>query len=94
MPLPTAPLATGEVTIGGTVVTFRSLSRAQALKLNDFRADPDAAEVFILVSGTGCSEEEAQAFRESNDTDTAGLLIDGILIASGLAGKDGADPKA
>jgi hypothetical protein len=92
MPLPIAPLATGEVTIAGSVVTFHSLSRAQALQLNDYRGREDEAEVFILVAGTGCSEAEAIAFREGNDTDTAGLLIDGILIVSGLAEAD--DPKA
>lgn len=92
MGLPTTPRATSQVTIGGTVVTFHSLSRAEALVLNEFKGRPDEAEVYILTKGTGCSEGEAQAFREGNDTDTAGQLIDGILILSGLAEK--ADPKA
>ena len=92
MTLPIAPLPTGEVTIAGTVVAFRSMSRAEALQLNGYKGREDEAEVFILMSGTGCSEAEAEAFREGNDTATAGLLIDGILVLSGLAERD--DPKA
>lgn len=90
MGLPVVPLGTGSVDIGGTTVEYHALSRAQALQLNGYRGREDEAEVFILMAGTGCTEDEAKAFREGNDTDTAGLLIDGILILSGLA--DG--PKA
>lgn len=89
--LPIAPLPTGEVIIAGQVVTYRSLSRAEALQLNGFRGREDEAEIFILMHGTGCIEAEAIAFREGSDTDTAGLLIDGILILSGLAKKDDED---
>jgi hypothetical protein len=85
MALPVSPLATATVEIAGETVEYRSLSRAQALALNGYRGREDEAEVFILECGTGCTTEEAKEFRESNDTDTAGRLIDGILILSGLA---------
>ena len=90
MALPIVPLATGTVTIGDTEVAYRALSRADALKLNAYRGREDEAEVVILMGGTGCTEAEAQAFREGNDTATAGLLVDAILVISGLT--DG--PKA
>jgi hypothetical protein len=88
MPLPVKPLGTATVEIAGEVVEYRSMSRAQALKLNALKGREDEAEVLILMSGTGCTEDEAKAFREGNDTDTAGLLIDGILVLSGLATED------
>ena len=91
MALPIAPLPTGEVVINGETVVYHSMTRSQALKLNGFKGAEDAAELFILQCGTGCTEEDAKAFRDGNDTATAGRLIDGILILSGLAD---ADPKA
>jgi len=90
MALPVVPLGRGTVEIGGETVEFRSLSRSQALQLNSFKGREDEAEVFILMGGTGCSEDEARAFRDGNDTETAGILIDAILILSGLAN----NPKA
>lgn len=92
MPLPIKELATATVTIDGTEVEYRALSREEALRLNGFAGGrEDEAEVFIIVCGTGVSEEEAREFRSKNDTLTAGLLIDGILILSGLANADGTD---
>lgn len=82
--LPTKPLPEDSIEIAGERVVFKSLSRAAALKLHTFAGAPDEAEVFILCQGTGCTEEEARAFRDGNDTETAGALIDGILILSGL----------
>lgn len=87
MPLPIKPLATDSLLIDGQAVEYRSMSRAQALALASYKGREDEAEVFILMSGTGCSQDEAKAFREGNDTETAGLLIDAILILSGLAKK-------
>lgn len=55
--------------------------------MNTFVGREDEAEVFLLVCGTGCTEAEAQAFREGNDTETAGLLIDAIIVLSGLTKK-------
>jgi hypothetical protein len=85
MPLPIQTLATDSVTIAGIEVEYRAMSREEVLRLQKFEGDPDGAEVFALVCGTGCSEAEAQEFRTQNDAITAGLLIDGILILSGLA---------
>jgi hypothetical protein len=93
MALPIKPLATDSVEIAGELVEFRAMSRSEALRMNAFRGREDEAEVFVLVCGTGCTEAEAEAFRSGNDTDTAGLLIDGILVLSGLATSDD-DPKA
>lgn len=97
MALPVKALPTDTLAIAGVSVQYRSLSRAQALKLNEYQGREDEAEVYILTCGTGCTEDEAVAFRESNDTATAGLLIDSILILSGLAKADkesDADPNA
>lgn len=88
MGLPIKALARDTVTIDGQSVEYHSLSRAQALQLPTYKGREDEGEVFILVSGTDCTEAEAQAFREGNDTETAGLLINGILTLSGLAKKD------
>lgn len=86
MPLPITTLATSTVTIGGEDIPIRSMSRRETLLLGEFDGgDKNAAEVFILQCGTGCSEEEATAFRDGNDARTAGLLIDGIAYLSGLA---------
>jgi hypothetical protein len=90
MPLPIVPLASGTVTIGGVAVPYHSLSRAQALQLNGYKGREDDAEILILAGGTGCTDDEARAFREGNDTATAGLLIDAILEISGLTNS----PKA
>ena len=87
MSLPIKGLATEMLEVGGQPVEYRSMSRAQALTLASYKGREDEAEIFILMSGTGCSQDEAKAFREGNDTETAGLLIDGILILSGLAKK-------
>lgn len=88
MALPVKQLARDSVTIAGEVVEFRAMSRSEALKMNAYKGREDEAEVFVITCGTGCTEAEAQAFRDQNDTETAGLLIDGILVLSGLAEKD------
>jgi hypothetical protein len=88
--LPVIPLPSSVVEVNGAPVPFRSLSRSEALALQDFRGREDEAEVYILVAATGCTEEEAQAFREGTMTMEAGKLIDAILVLSGLA--EGTDP--
>lgn len=85
--LPIKPLPTDSIVINGETVQYRSLSRSEALKMNGFLGREDEAEVFVLVHGTGCTEDEAKAFRDSNDTETAGLLIDAIIVLSGLSKK-------
>lgn len=87
MSLPIKPLAWDSVEIAGEKVRYRSLSRAEALRMGTFAGREDEAEVFILTCGTGCTEDEARAFRDGNDTETAGLLVDGIIILSGLTRK-------
>ncbi len=93
MPLPINPLPTSSVEVGGTAVAIRSLSRSEALRMNAFLGREDEAEVFLLVCGTGCTDDEAKAFRDGNDTDTAGLLIDAIIVLSGLSRKRGPDGR-
>jgi hypothetical protein len=90
LPIPTLP--TGSVDVDGVAVPIHSLSRSQALKLGTFRGHEDEAEVFILMSGASVSDDEARAWRESVDTETGGLLIDAILVLSGLA-KAGTAPN-
>lgn len=91
--LPAPSLASGTVIIGGVPVDYRGLSRSEALRLTGFVDDPGAAEVYLLTCGVGWSEAEAQQFRDEQNTADAGLLIDGILIASGLANGPDADPQ-
>ena len=86
MSLPVVPLGRGTVIIGDEVIEYRALSRSEALRLNTYRGREDEAEVYIIQCGTGCTEDEAKAFRDGNDAPTAGLLIDGIIEISGLMG--------
>ena len=91
MTLPTGHLATSSVEVNGQVVEYRSLSRKEVLKCAaDYKDNVDGAENFLLMCGTGCTEEEAIAFRENTDPNEAGKLIDGIIYLSGLV----IDPKA
>lgn len=98
--LPTIPLPRQTVDVGGTPVEFRSLSRAEALKVtSEYKHDggADEAEIFVLSRGTGVTEAEAKRWRDETDPIEAGKVIDGILILSGIAelGPDGeAHPKA
>jgi len=95
MGLPVGQLAKGSVNVNGQVVEYRSLSRKEVLKCGTaYKDDIDGAENFILVCGTGCTEEEAIAFRENTDPTEAGKLIDGIIYLSGLATpENGHGPK-
>jgi hypothetical protein len=68
------------------------MSRAQVLKMQTFKGQEDEAEVWILTCGADVTEDEARAWRESVDVETAGLLIDGIIMLSGLA-KAGTTPN-
>jgi hypothetical protein len=90
MALPKVALPTSSVEIGGETVEYRSLSRSEVLKIQAFAGREDEAEDFIVACGTGVSIEEAHEWRESIDAMTAGPLIDGIILLSGLVD---ADPK-
>ncbi|MEN2251242.1 hypothetical protein, partial [Enterococcus faecium] len=72
MSLPVSPLATGSVDINGTPVPLRSLSRAEAIKLQTFRGRADEAEPFILSCATGVTVEEATAWLASVNLETGG----------------------
>lgn len=94
--LPVVPLPTRTVEVGGVDVTFRALSRSEALKVTtEFRDDPDGAEIYILALGVGVTEAEAKAWREVTDVEEAGKVIDGIVYLSGLADpkEDGPSPQ-
>ena len=87
MALPKVELPRSSVEVGGQKVEFRSLSRKEAIKLQDYQDDADGAEVHILMCGTGCTEAEANEFRESANLTDADVLIKAILVLSGLAPK-------
>lgn len=95
MALPVVALPKATVDVDGTPVEVRSLSRSEALKLNtQFSTETvDDAEIFVIVCGTGVSEEEAREWREQTDPTTAGLVIDKIIELSGIT-PDGSDPKS
>jgi hypothetical protein len=78
--------------VNGTEVRFRSLSRAEALQLQDYRGREDEAELLILQWATGATPEEAHEFQSGTANAEVGKLTDAILIFSGLA--EGTDPKA
>ena len=84
MPLPLSPLAKGSVDIAGEAVAFRSMSRAEALRLRDYEGQTGEAEAFIVSAGTGVSVEEARMWFEGVDSPTGATLIDAILVLSGL----------
>jgi hypothetical protein len=95
--LPTIPLPTREIVVGGGTVKITSLTRADALYVKSHFDDgtADAAEAFIVAKGVGVTEEEAAAWIASTPVKDAGLVIDGIIYLSGLAepGDGRADPK-
>lgn len=93
--LPIKPLPRDTVTIEGTAVEVRGLSRSEALRLHiEYgEARADEAEDFILSCGAGVTMQEAHDWRNATDADTAGLLVDRIVGLSGMT-EDGKDPKA
>ena len=93
MPLPLTPMPTGSVTIAGTKVPIRSLSRGERLELATFAEDYRAAEVFVVSAGTDTPLEEAKAWLYRTSPEDAEALIAGITELSGLAGDDEADPQ-
>ena|SRR3990167_3966238 len=94
MQLPIRPLPRDSVVVNGQSVEFRSLSRAEAMKVTtgftgDREAggppDPDGAEIFVLMCGTDSTADEVAAFRQGSDMVEGGKLVDAILVLSGLA---------
>lgn len=85
MALPVKPLAKDTVDLDGDKVGIRSLSRAEAIKLaTEYQHNADAAEIFMLVAGTGQSEEEVTNWRNATDAKTVGKVVDAIAALSGL----------
>jgi hypothetical protein len=95
MALPVVQLPNDSLEIGGERVEYRSLSRSEALKVHSYVGNEDEAENFILSCGVGCTVDEARAWRASTDLKTAGLLVDSILVLSGMTkpDKDGKVPN-
>lgn len=86
--LPIKPLPTGSVTIEGTDIPIRALSRSEVIRLQSFEGNEDGAEPFVIAAGTGCTEEEARAFLASTDLVTGGDLLVAIFRLTGLAAAD------
>ena len=93
MPLPLTPMPTGSVTIAGTAVPIRSLSRGERLELATFEDDYRGAEVFIVAAGTDTPLEDAKTWLYQTSPEDADALIAGITELSGLATAGEADPQ-
>lgn len=89
--LPQIALPTGEVEIDGHSISFRSLSRSEALRLGEYVGREDEAEDFLVSCGIDISIEEAHEWRQRTDPITGGLLVNAIIELSGLS--DNAVPK-
>lgn len=88
MALPTpSPLAVGSFPIGEGTLTYRSLSRAQALQLRAFR-DEVAAERFLISRAAEVSEDDADALLAALDPQTGEDLMKSIMVLSGLRRPD------
>lgn len=98
MTLPSKPLPTGSVSIAGTDVPIRALSRSEVVQLRRFTDNEDEAEPFIVARGAGVSSEEAAEWLASIDVETGGALIEAILDLTRLldpqAGSTGEGPSA
>jgi hypothetical protein len=92
MTLPASPIPTGVVTVNGTDVPVRGLSRTEALHMSELEG-VQAAEVYVLSTGAGVTPEEAERWLGEVTNDVADLLTDKILRLSGLLGRDGKDPQ-
>lgn len=86
--LPRPALPTAQLEIDGVLVDYRSLSRAQALALNDYQGRPNDGEDWIVACGLEISVEEAHAWRDAVTTKVAGELLEAIIEISGLSVAD------
>lgn len=84
MSLPDRSLKTDIVVVGDDKVQIRSLSRSEAIRIQGFAGDLDAAENFILACGADVTEDEARAWRANVSAEDGGVVIDAICELSGL----------
>ena len=84
MTLPAVALPTGTVEVAGVAVAVRGLSRSEAIQLSTLGSDLEAAENFLLATGTGVTAEEAKAWRDSTPPEVVGPVVDRIVELSGL----------
>jgi hypothetical protein len=82
--IPLGTLATGTLTINGTDVTYRSLSRRETITLSQMKDDQNAAEVFMVSKSFSISDEEAIAFLDSVDAPEADKILNAIAVLSGI----------
>ena len=96
MTLPTVRLRTGSVTIAGTDVPIRALSRLEVLRVAEM--DNVEAEPYILSCAAGVPLEEATTWLQSVDADTGNIVGQAILRLSATmdppAGSTGEGPTA
>ncbi len=85
MGLPSIPLPTATVKVGGQDVGFHALSRAQATSLARFQDNPSAAEPFILACALDIDEAEAQAWLDGTPFAEATVLMEAIILLTGLS---------
>lgn len=85
MKLPVIPLESDTITLGGTVIECRSLSREQVTRLASFGSDTDAAESYMIACGTGVTVDEAAEWRKQVSAPTVATLLAAISRVSGLS---------
>lgn len=81
--LPSVPLETGTAMVGGVEVKIRSLSRAETLHMREIAGTGDS-EAYVIARSTGCPDDEAAAWLDATDNDTAKALVEAILAMSGF----------
>lgn len=84
MGLPVKPLPTDRIEINGQLVTFRSLSRAEARQLAPIKDDAALAEPQLLAWAFDVTLAEAEAWIESTPTPDANRVFNAVLVFSGL----------
>lgn len=84
MALPPVTIPRATVKVGDDEVLVRGLSRAEAVHLQSFGSDLDAAENYVLCCGAGVSLEEAAAWRAASPAAVVGEVVDRIVDLSGL----------
>lgn len=105
MTLPTKPMPTRTIDIDGQALDVRGLSRTEAMHFTTgFTPDAmpdtlvgaraDLAETYLVSKGTGVTEDEAAAWRDSTDSEAVGLVVDTVLELSALIKSGESDPKA